>query len=39
MKIFENYAEALENIKGKQGSFKVYQIPRDEHGRFTWERI
>lgn len=39
MEIFETYDEACESIKGVQGSFKVYQIPRDEQGRFTWERI
>ena len=39
MKMFETYAEACKDIEGKKGSFKVYQIPRDEQGRFTWERI
>jgi hypothetical protein len=39
MQIFETYQEACESIKGEKGSFKVYQIPRDEQGRFTWEKI
>ena len=39
MQMFETYAEACKDIEGKKGSFKVYQIPRDEQGRFTWEKI
>lgn len=39
MLIFETYNEACQSIKGKEGSFKVYQIPRDEQGRYTWEKI
>ncbi len=37
--IFETYDDAIKSIKGKKGSFKVFQIPRDEQGRFTWEEI
>jgi len=43
MKTFETYTEAVEDavkhLEGKENSFKIYQIPRDEQGRFTWEKI
>jgi hypothetical protein len=39
MKTFETYKEATDDIKNLKGIFKVYQIPRDEQGRFTWEKI
>lgn len=37
--IFETYDDVIKSVKGKKGSFKVFQIPRDEQGRFTWEKI
>ena len=39
MKTFETYRDAIKNIRGLKGEFKVFQIPRDEQGRFTWEKI
>ena len=39
MEMFETYAEACKDIEGIIGSFNIYQIPRDEQGRFTWRKI
>lgn len=39
MKTFKTYAEAVQDIKCKEGSFAVFQIPRDNEGLFTWVKI
>lgn len=43
MKTFETYKEAcddaVKHLEGKENCFKIFQIPRDEQGRFTWEII
>ena len=45
MKTFETYKEACDDAvkhmekKTNNFNFKIYQIPRDEQGRFTWEKI